>query len=178
MPVFGRKTEVAARASASRAASMTFIADQIRGAVDQQLSTADALDVKIGGLFALAVATLLGYVAALASMGTSPDVASAVGTGLAFGYAFGCAFEALLGLRVAVYERWPNPEEYVRLTKAPVSYELGDLGEQAAIEMAQAHASNKAELLWKSARLRWSLVFVTAQLGATMFALLRAYTLK
>jgi hypothetical protein len=161
----------------SRPESLIFIANEIGGAVDEQLSTADALDVKIGGLLALSVGGAFASLGILAPLVSRLDVYAAVGTGLASGYGLGCWIEALRGLRASVYRRWPNPAEYVKLADAPVMYEVGDLARQAADEKARSHARNREELLWKASRLRWTLAFVSAQLAVTMLTALHAITL-
>src|SRR2546428_8730613 len=95
--------------------SMMFVAEQVGASVDEQLSTADALDVKIGGLLALSVGVALTYLAIVIPLIPKFDVAAAVGTGLTFGYGFGCCFQALRGLRVGSYRRRSHPPPHPQL---------------------------------------------------------------
>ena len=175
--MFGRASRGDAAAEAkARSDSLSFIATEIGAAVDSQLATADALDVKIAGLFALSVASVLAYLATAEPIARL-DLFAATGSGLAIGYGFGCASEAAMGLRATVYYRWPDPAAYVKLALGPDVYDKGDLAEQAAIGKAAAHKSNQRELKWKSTRLGWTAAFLFAQIAVTLIAALHAVTL-
>lgn len=177
--LFGRgsSTAVDDASRRRRAESLSFIAAQIDGSVQEQLATADALDVKIGGLLALSVATALGYLAVVAPEHAHFEVLDAAGGGLAIGYAFGAAVEALRAFRPDAYQRWPDPTEYIRLVRANVIYDTGDLAEQAALEKTRAHDWNRNELEKKAARLRWTLAFVAGQLLTTLLSAIAAVRL-
>lgn len=160
----------------SKAESLVFLAKEIDGAVDAQLATADALDVKIGGLFAVVIAIPLALLGALATYVPRVDDVAAIALGLVVGYGVGAAVEGIAGLRAETYWRWPDPAQYANLAAGGVHYQLADLARDAAAGKAATHARNRPALAWKSTRLGWVLAFVSGEAAASLFAL--AYTVR